>query len=57
MTRPRVVRDWLMMMPSFMRSPPTSEPVSEWRSLPARSTRLMEEVFVVFTPDSLFLPF
>mmetsp|Transcript_21362 Transcript_21362/g.63816 ORF Transcript_21362/g.63816 Transcript_21362/m.63816 type:complete len:485 (-) Transcript_21362:461-1915(-) len=36
-TRPSVLRDWLMPMPSFKRMP--SEPDFFWRSLPARSTK------------------
>ena len=45
MTRPRVVRDLLMLEPSFSRSP--SAPVFPARSLPARSTRLILATFSV----------
>lgn len=45
MTRPSVVKDLLIKLPSFKRSP--RAPVLDTLSLPARSTKLILETFSV----------
>lgn len=51
MTLPRVVRLRLMAVPSLSRS--ASDPDDRWRSLPAKSTKLMLDCFVMLSLEKI----
>lgn len=55
MTLPRVVRLRLMAVPSLSLS--ASDPDDRWRSLPARSTRLMLDCLVMFSLEKIWQAF